>query len=460
MGGLVNALNIGKSSLATSQKAIEVTGNNISNVNTPGYSRQIPVLAPYPSLQVNGLTIGTGVKIADVMRNHDTFLNRQINERTATAGESDGRTIPLAEVEQVISIAESGIAGEMSRFFDAWQELSADPASGVLRDLVLQRGQTLAQGFQSAIRDLGAVRENINISLESKLEGVNLQIREVAALNQRIAALEVTGQAALSDRDRRDVLVGELAESLGVSHFEEENGMFSLQLPGGHTLVQGNTPLTLEAQRVNGDVQFGLRSPGGGLLSLSPANLGGAFRGSMTVRDRQVPGVVADLDKLAYNLLGEVNSQHRLGTGLDGIGGRDFFVPLTTEAGAANQLAVSLTLGRQVAAGVSSAPGDNGNALQIAALVNKKVIGGSETFTGFFANLATRIGTEIQQNRLNLQGSQDALVQLHNRRDSTAGVSLEEEMINLIKFQKGFEASAKLLSTVDEMMDSLLALKR
>lgn len=460
MGGLVNALNIGKSSLATSQKAIEITGNNIANVNTPGYSRQIPILAPYPTVQINGLTIGTGVKVADVMRNHNSFLGRQINDRAATAGESDGRTIPLAEIEQVINISESGIAGEISRFFDAWQELSADPASGVLRDLVLQRGQTLSQSFQSSIRDLDTVRENINISLESKVEGVNLKLKEVAALNQRITTLEFNGQAALSDRDRRDVLIGELSASLGVSYFEDEKGMVSLQLPGGHTLVQGPTAMTLEAQRVNGNVQFAIRPPGGGALSLSPANIGGEFRGLMSVRDSQIPGVIADLDKLAYNLLNEVNNLHQAGSGLDGISGRDFFVPQAVEAGAAGQMAVGLTQANQLAAGLGASPGDNRNALQFAALVNKKAIGGSETFTGFFANLATRLGTEIQQNKLTLQGSQDALVQLENRRDSSAGVSLEEEMINLIKFQKSFEASAKMLSTVDEMMDTLLSLKR
>lgn len=460
MGGLTSALNIGKSSMLTSQKAIEVTGNNISNVNTPGYSRQIPVLSPYPSLQIHGHTIGTGVNVTDVMRNHDTFLARQINERTATAGESEGRANPLTEIEQVISIADSGIAGEINRFFDAWQSLSTDPSSSALREQVLQRGQTLGQNFKTAIQNLDQVRENINVSLESKVGEVNTMLQEVATLNQRIASIEITGQAALSDRDRRDTLVSDLASRLGISSFEGEGGAVSLQLPGGHTLVQGGVAMALEPQRINGDVQFGLRSSGGGLVNLNPNNLGGEFRGLMSVRDGQIAGVVADLDKLAYNLANEVNAQHQLGTGLDGLGGRDFFTPPAAEAGAASQLAVGLTQGRQLAAGLSAGSGDNGNTLQIAALASKKTIGGSETFSSFFANLATRVGTEIQQNSLTLQGSQDSLLQLQNRRDAVAGVSLEEEMINLIKFQRGFEASAKLLSTVDEMMDSLLALKR
>lgn len=224
MSGLISALNVGKTSLATSQKAIEITGNNIANVNTPGYSRQIPLLSSYPTVQINGLSFGNGVKIDDVMRNHDTFLARQINGQSATAGESNARTIPLAEIEQVISISENGIAGEMGRFFDAWQELGSDPANGILRDLVLQRGTTMAQSFKNAVRDLSTVRDNINISLESKVEGVNLKVQEFAALNQRITALEATGQGALSDRDRRDVLLGELSASLGVSYFEGEGG--------------------------------------------------------------------------------------------------------------------------------------------------------------------------------------------------------------------------------------------
>lgn len=460
MSGLISALNVGKTSLATSQKAIEITGNNIANVNTPGYSRQIPLLSSYPTVQINGLSFGNGVKIDDVMRNHDTFLARQINGQSATAGESNARTIPLAEIEQVISISENGIAGEMGRFFDAWQELGSDPANGILRDLVLQRGTTMAQSFKNAVRDLSTVRDNINISLESKVEGVNLKVHEFAALNQRITALEATGQGALSDRDRRDVLLGELSASLGVSYFEGEGGMVSLQLPGGHSLVQGGAALTLEVVRVNGDVQFGLRTDAGSFIDLNVNNIGGEFRGLMGVRDQEIPKVIDQLDKLAYNLLSEVNTQHRAGTGLDGVSGRDFFTPLAAVAGAANLIAVALTQTGQVAAGTGASPGDNRNALQLAGLRNQKLIDGQETFTSYYANLATRLGTEIAQNRLTRQGSEDALLQLQNRRDSTAGVSLEEEMINLIKFQKGFEASAKLLATVDEMMDSLLALKR
>jgi flagellar hook-associated protein 1 FlgK len=460
MGGLTSALNIGKTSLLTSQKTIEVTGNNIANVNTPGYSRQIPILSSYPTVQINGQSFGTGVKIDQVMRNHDTFLQRQLGERAATAGEAEARTAPLAQVEQVVSIAESSIAGEISRFFDSWQQLSADPSSGVLRNQVLQRGQTLAGGFNSTIRELATAQEDINVTLESKVEAVNFKLNEVATLNQRIASLQIKGQDSLSDRDRRDQLVNELASSLGVSYFEGENGMVSLQLPGGHTLVQDATAMTLEPQRVNGDVQFALRAPRGGAVALSPGNFGGEFRGLMAVRDSHIPGVIADLDKLAYNLLNEVNTLHQTGSGLDGLSGRDFFAPVAVEAGAASQIAVALTQGNQLAAGTGAAPGDNRNALQLAALSSKKVIGGTETFTGFYANLASRVGTEVQQNSLTRMGSEDSLLQLQNRRDSSAGVSLEEEMINLIMFQKGFEASAKLLSTVDEMMDSLLSLKR
>lgn len=460
MGGLVSALNIGKSSLLASQKTIEVTGNNIANVNTPGYSRQIPILSSYPTVQINGQSFGTGVKIDQVMRNHDTFLQRQLGERSATAGEANARSMPLTQVEQVISISESSIAGEISRFFDSWQELSTDPSNSALRNQVLQRGQTLSGNFNTTIRELSSAQEDINVTLESKVEAVNFKLKEVATLNQRIASLETKGQGALSDRDRRDQLVTELSSSLGVSYFEGDNGMVSLQLPGGHTLVQDSTAMSLETQRVDGHVQFALRAPSGGSVALIPGNLGGEFRGLMSVRDSHIPGVVADLDKLAYNLLNEVNTLHQSGSGLDGVSGRDFFTPLAVEAGAASQIAVGLTLGNQLAAGTGSASGDNRNALNLAALSSKKVIGGSETFIGFYANLASRVGIEVQQNSLTQMGSQDSLLQLQNRRDSSAGVSLEEEMINLIMFQKGFEASAKLLSTVDEMMDSLLSLKR
>jgi flagellar hook-associated protein 1 FlgK len=459
MGGLLNALNAGKTSLSTNQKAIEIAGNNIANVNTPGYSRQNPVLSPYPALNFGDFFIGQGVKISNVQREHDVFVTAQILDKNRTLGEESARSTPLNELERVFSVGENSLATEVDRFFDAWQELTANPSSQVERDIVLQRGDLLARAFQSAVGEFDSVRKNINSTLASKIDSVNFKLQEVADLNERIAAVETTGQTANTFRDQRDLLLQELSFSLGIQSFEENTGMVSVQLPGGLPLVQGNTALRLEGVQVGEDLQLTLKQ-GATTLDVNLNNLGGEFKGLVDVRDKFIPALQDDLDKMAYELATAVNAGHRAGVGLDGVGGRDFFIDLAGPADAARNLSVALKKGSDIAAGESSAPGDNTNAMRLAALGRTRTIDGEDTFVSFYGKMTARVGIEAGQNRLTRGGAEDAMVQLKNLRDARVGVSLEEEMINLIQFQKGFEASAKFLATVDEMMDTILSLKR
>ena len=215
----------------------------------------------------------------------------------------------------------------------------------------------------------------------------------------------------------------------------------------------------LNVTQVAGTMELGLQL-GSQQVALSGAQVGGELRGILTVRDQIIPGVIDDLDKLAYTLADQVNQVHQLGTGLDGVGARDFFTPLALQAGAATSLAVALTDYSQVAAGLTSAPGDNSNALALSDLDSAPLVDGNQTFVAFYSQIASNLGMEISSNQLALSGSQDALTQLSNLRDSTVGVSLEEEMVNLIQYQKSFEAAAKFLTTVDDMMDTLLSIKR
>lgn len=454
MGGLLNALNAGRTSLSTNQKAIEIAGNNIANVNTPGYSRQNAVLTPYPALNFGDFFIGQGVKISNVQREHDVFITAQILDKNRTLGEESARSTPLNELERVFSVGENSLATEIDRFFDAWQELTTNPSGQVERDIVLQRGDLLARAFQSAVGQLDSVQKNINSTLASKIDAVNFKLQEVADLNERIAAVETTGQSANTFRDRRDLLLQELSFSLGIQSFEEETGMVSVQLPGGLPLVQGNAALRFEGVQVGDDLQLTLKQ-GATTLDVNLNNLSGEFKGLLDVRDRFVPALQDDLRNMATTLAMTVNDAHKQGVDLNGNTGADFF---SVDAG--GRLAVALTHGSQIAAGTGSAPGDNRNAQAIAALGQQKAMNNEDTFVSFYGKLTARVGIEAGQNRLTLGGAEDALTQLQNLRDGKVGVSLEEEMINLIQFQKGFEASAKFLATIDEMMDTILSLKR
>ncbi len=459
MGGLLNALNIGKTSLAVNQKSIEVVGNNIANVNTPGYSRQQAELSSLPVVDIEGYFVGQGVTVGDIVREHDVFISNQVQEKSSTVGEENGKAVPLSAVERVLNISERSLAAEISRYFDAWQELTVNPGGTVERDALIMRGTMLADVFNNVSQQLDVVKKDINSTLSVKIDDVNLVLREVADLNDRIAQIEIFGHTANSFRDQRDLLVEQLSASLGVKTFEGQDGKISVNLPSGHSLVNGNNVQTLAGVNVGNEFLLQVRF-GDVSIDLDQGKIGGEFKGMMEVRDTLVSSLQDELDLMAFTLVDEVNDLHENGMGLDGIGSRPFFTPLTAVEDASRNIAVALQQTFEVASGNSDAVGDNTNARSIAALGEKKVINGRETFTEFYGRLSARVGSKVAQNNLNLTGAEDALVQLKNLRDGRVGVSIEEEMINLIQYQRGFEASAKLLSTVDEMMATLLSLKR
>lgn len=460
MGGLTSALNAAKTSIVVNQKSIEIVGNNIANVNTPGYSRQTPTLTPYPTLSFGDFFVGQGVRVSNIERSYDAFLTKQIQTKSGDLGQERAKTTPLAGIERALPIDENSLAQEIDRFFDSWQELSTNPDGLIEREMVIQQGELISNAFLTTYNDLESIRTNIDNSLVSKLDAVNQRLQEVAELNKRIASVELSGNTANTDRDRRDQLVKELSESLGVQSIEDSRGMVTVQLPGGLPLVEGIEALTLEGIEVANTLQLQLKF-GDTTITLPNNQIGGEFRGLLDVRDELVPDMQTRLDQMAYDFATAINTQHQAGSGLDGIVGRDFFEPFAAVAGSATSMRMAISDASEVAVGLTPASGDNQNALLISELRNTSFVnGGTDTYTSWYGKMTAKVGLESNQNALTLGGLEDTLLQLDNLRDSTSGVSLEEEMISLIQYQKGFEASAKFLGTVDEMMESILAIKR
>ncbi len=472
-GGLFSALNAARTSLEVNQKSIEIVGNNISNVNTPGYSRQSATLSTYPAVNFGDFFVGQGVKVSDVRRDHDVFVTNQLRDKVVDLGLFNGQTQSLSELERIFNISEENIATDVDRFFDSWQELSASPSDLVLRDIVIQRGELLSTNFNNTANDLQTVRENINDTIVSKVSAINSKIEEVADLNQTIFNIEIRGQTANSARDKRDALANDLAAALGAESYETPNGMLSVNLPGGLPLVQGTEAMVIEPVSSGADMDLVLHA-GGVTRSINERHLGGEFQGMLEMRDNFIPALRDDLDRLAYEISSQVNLQHAAGVGLDDSTGLSFFSGPTAASttppeplpadylNAARNMSVVLADSNQVAAGMGSpaAPGDNRNALTISNIGESYLVDGIDDFNSYYGKMTSRVGIHTNQNQLNLEGSQDAVNQLENMRDGLAGVSLEEEMIDLIIYQRGFESSAKFLSTIDEMMGSLINIRR
>ena len=466
MTSLLNALNSGKTSLLTNQKSIEIVGNNIANVNTEGYSRQRAELTQIPAVNFNDFFIGQGVTVSDVSRDYSVFITRQLQSKTIEYGEETGRSGSLTEMERIFNVSEDNLASQINDFFDAWQQLSTNPSGQVERDTVLQRGQLLGQSFSNISSDMDTVVQNMNAEIIGKVEVLNEKIARIADLNQRINQVEVSGQSDNAARDQRDLLVKDLSESLGVQTYTDNRGMLAVQLPGGLPLVQGTQAMTIKAETTGTDVNLKLQVAGT-TIDIPNANLGGEFKGMFEMRDTFIAGLRRDLNTLAVDLTSAVNTQHAAGYDATGTSGLNFFNDLTTPLppgqDASRRVAVALTASSQIAAAgkPGGAPGDNENALKIGQLeVTHKVGGTNDNFDNFFSQMVSTVGIEAARNKLALAGAKDATTQLQNLRDGYSGVSLEEEMIDLIRYQRGFESSAKFLATVDEMMTSLLQLKQ
>jgi flagellar hook-associated protein 1 FlgK len=464
MTSLLNALNAGKTSLLTNQKSIEIVGNNIANVNTEGYSRQRAELMQIPAVNFGDFFVGQGVAVSDVSRDYSVFINRQLQDKTIEYGEETGKSGSLTELERIFNVSEDNLASEINDFFDAWQELTANPSGQVERDVVMQRGALLGEAFRTITDELDTVAQNMNTEIVGEVASLNKQITELAKLNDRINLTEISGQTANSARDQRDLIVKNLSETLGVQTFTDNRGMLCVQLPGGLPLVQGNMASTIKTVTVGTDVNLQLETTGV-TMDINLDNLGGKFKGMFEMRDVFIAGLRNDLNTLATDLTDAVNVAHRDGYGSDQMNGRDFFYDMAALGPndvPSRNVRMVLTDASQVAAAtnLTAAPGDNGNALKIAALeVTHKVSTTNDTFDNFFSQMVASVGIEAARNDLALKGAEDATVQLQNLRDGFSGVSLEEEMIDLIQYQRGFESSAKFLSTVDEMMNALLQLK-
>ena len=467
MGGLLSSLNTAKSSLSANQKAVEVIGNNIANVNTPGYSRETPTLTPYPSLLQGGFFVGQGVNVTGIARAQDTFLTGQINDQSAALGEQSSQSTPLAQLEQIFSVSNNNLSTQVDDFFSSWQSLSENPSGATERNQVILQGQNLAQAFNSTSQQLDSATASINSDITSRIDNLNAQLKQVAALNSRIQQVESAGQSDNSDRDQRDQLIQGLSQSLGVKA-STSDGTISLSLPNGLPLVQGGmyNQLTTSLDASN-NVQLNINLSGND-VALDQNSVGGEMKGLLSVRDTTIPALKDQLDTLAYNLSTSVNTQQQSGAGLNSGATPAFFTNLASQSGAAAQISVAITDSNDVAAGAhqdgaggtqAAASGDNTNALAMFNLGSATISGLNDTFDGYYSQIVSDVGVKTQSNTTAISGAQDSLTQLQNLRDSVAGVSVDDEMVTLIQYQQGYQASAQYLTTVNQMMDTLLSLK-
>jgi len=458
MSTLGGILNTGREALLMQQLKMQIIGHNTANVNTAGFSRRRLDLMTAPAVvRDRGWFCGSGVAVDDLRRMRDTVLDSQFRRTNTTLGYWTQYEDSLKKVEEVFNEFGGGaISDHLQAFWNAWQDLANDPESLSTRTNLVHRAQTLAASLNRVHSGLRSQREELDSTLVQQGNEVNQLTAEIAALNVRIVNAEVAGGEAGDLRDRRDLLLDRLSEYVPITTHENDSGAVNVYL-GGQILVQVDQAIALEIVGYSeGDMTLHrVAWPG----SRQPVPLGdGKLKATMTARDQTIPNALNKLDAFATTLVQEVNSRHATGYGLTGSNGFNFWNAAATGAGDIAVDAAILADVRLIAASSSAdAPGDNSIALWIGQLQTERLLdGGVSTLGSYFSNLVSALGSETSLATERRTTEESATNLLEQRRQSVSGVSMDEEMANLIMVQKSYEAAAKLISAVDEMMQTIL----
>lgn len=460
MSNIYGILHMAGNALMTHQQAINVTGNNIANVNTPGYSRQRLILSasviPYTALG----PIGNGVEAVEVERIYDRFIGVQINNESQSLGRWEAQKQILESIEVVFNESfGTGLSEAMNEFWNAWQDLSLNPRGQSERQILIAKGEILATTFNQKQADLKSAQQGIDANIRGGVETINQLLEQIADLNQKIMDAETTGFTANEYRDQRELVLKELSELIDMSSFENANGTVKVTLSGGRTLVDGVSHRSLSTQinSSTGLLDVLWVSGDGSTVDITSSIAGGKLQGWLEVRDVTIEDYLTHLNDLASTLMQEVNNLHSTGFGLDESTGYDFF----TGTDAAD-MGVNVDLVNDVnliaaAGALSGVPGDSRNAIDIANLQYALTMSsGSATFSDYYNTLVSDVGSEINKVGAYHRHQADMVTQLDNYRESVSGVNLDEEMINLVKFQSAYDASAKLITTTDELIQTVL----
>ena len=463
-------LNTAYTGLTAQKAAIQVTSENISNMATPGYSKQTPIFETMPTTLDNGFPLGSGVQIAQVQRNYDDLLQTLLKKENSNNGESTTEQTSMLRIQQLFpDLTGDGLGKSLENYFNAWQDLSTNPQGTPERQAVLSTGKLLADNFKQINTYLTDLKTQANQSLAGLTNDINDKLKNIASLNVEIQQTESVSGNANELRDQRDLLVLDLAKKVGVNYKEESNSNLTVTLASGETLVSGATSGTFSVQDNGGNYDINLTQAGSKTAAaIDLSNSKGEIGGTLQVRDKTVDSYLTKLDELAYNLANQVNSMHKAGYGLDNSTGNDFFSPPAAMAGYSAVITVAIGKTDQVAAAdvditaAASGTGNNNNALKLAGLKNTSISSsvGNMTLPDYYNALVSSVGVGVQDAQRATDLSNSVLTQMNNLRESQSGVSLDEEMTNLIKYQKAFEGSAKVINTATEMMDTVLGLIR
>lgn len=456
MSGLFGSLTSAARALEAQRYGLDVVGQNIANANTPAYARRAVDLVAVPPN--SGGSAGQGVDVGGVRSLRDRLVERRLHQELPAERREAAIAESLAIVEIALGEPGQSIDGSLRRLFDAFSRLAESPTSAVARQEVVLQGESLATAFRDMAGRFEAARRDADLRIRSAVDEVNGLATRIAALNNSMG--EAASGAPLHLQDEQSALVRQLSEIVGIEVIERPEGGVDLTFGSGRALVIGGAAYEATAA-ATGPAGYAQVTTGG--MTVTSELRGGRLGGFLQVRDVNIPDYVARLDELAYETVQQVNVLHTAGFDQTGAAAGNFFdfsAPPAGTAGAAAAMILDPALAgdpRRVAAGSTADSGDNQTARTIAALRDARVIdGGTASLNDAWSQIVYRAGRDTRSAKDEARSRLEIVRQVDALRDATSGVSLDEEAMQMLKYQRAYEANARFFQIVDRVLDNLL----
>jgi flagellar hook-associated protein 1 FlgK len=454
MSSLNASLASALSGLISEQGALAATTNNVANVNTPGYSREHPVLATRDPAVIDPLTFGTGVTLQSIESIRDPILEGQIQQQTQAQGQFSTLTSALQQTQVNFTSSTGDIGTAISNFFGSINQVSTNPANLSLRQGVLTAAGNLAASFNTTANNLTQQRTSLDLSVVQQVGQINQFTQQIAQLNTQVANLQNAGENAGTFIDQRTQAIDQLSSLVDVTVIPSDNTL-TLITANGAPLVTGQQSFQLQTQ-TNSSGLHDVYSQG---KDITTQITSGQLGGTLQARDTQISGIQGQLDTLAAGLANAVNGVQVAGFDLNGKAGTNLFkAPPASGVGAAASLAVAITDPSLLAASSDGTAGSNGNVEAMYALNQQPVVSGRSP-TDYYSGIVFNVGNEAANAAAEQSASSLILQQLNDQRAAVSGVSLDEEAANLVQYQDAYSASAKVISTISTMMQTIIDMK-
>ncbi len=451
---------------------VEVAGQNLANVNTTGYSRQSVNIQTSPDISTAIGSEGSGADVASIQQIVNPLLNAQVQSQQSMSGYWNGQQSALQSAQNSLdeflngtastsataagaSDSSTGLATQLSGLFSQFSAVATSPTSTSAQQALIGQAQTLATMFNQVSTQLGSLQTSLNKSLSDNVTSANQLLSGIATLNQQISAAQFSGGTANDLLDEREQDLENLSKLTNLTTSTDANGSMDVSI-GGQALVTGHQVTdTLQTYAAGGGQMLVQTATGGAPLTLT----GGSMQGTIEARDGTLATLQKNLNTLASTLVTQVNGIYNGGYSSTGSTGANFF-----EGTDASTITVDPALAANPnllqTSGSAAAPGGNSVVLQLAQLGTAAQSAlGNQTFNDNYDATVAALGDSLQNANTEVTTQSAVSQMLATQVSSVSGVSVDTEMTNLMAYQRAYEASAQLVTTLNTMLGDTLAMK-